>query len=108
MSLKAASKHLADHLRAEFPGKVSSSHAHELVAAFLGFKTHAALLASEQHPDAWEMCLRQEIWLDMARERMRDRRVKLGRDRLNMPTTSELVACAAAAMREYLRKLREE
>jgi hypothetical protein len=41
------SKICADHLRECYPG-LKSSHAHEVVAAFFGYKSHAALLADKR------------------------------------------------------------
>lgn len=44
----------ADHLRAfvndNHGVKLKASHAHELVAAFFGYKSRAALLADTRHP----------------------------------------------------------
>jgi hypothetical protein len=42
------SKICADHLRECYPG-LKSSHAHEVVAAFFGYKSHAALLADKRY-----------------------------------------------------------
>ncbi len=48
------SKYCADHLRASYgavhKSKLKATHARELVAAFLGYKSHAALIAEKQHP----------------------------------------------------------
>jgi hypothetical protein len=48
------SKECADYLRALYSNqtghKLKASHAHELVAAFFGYKSRAALLAEQDHP----------------------------------------------------------
>src|SRR5271165_7117470 len=43
------SKLCADHLRETYP-ELKASHARELVAAFFGYKSHAALLSDKAHP----------------------------------------------------------
>lgn len=43
------SKVCSDYLRQSFPG-LKASHARELVAAFFGYKSHAALLADRAYP----------------------------------------------------------
>lgn len=45
------SKLCSDFLRQSFPDtKVKATHARELVAAFFGYKSHAALLAEQEYP----------------------------------------------------------
>jgi len=45
----SVSKSCSDYLRERFPG-LKASHARELVAAFFGYKSHAALLSDKAYP----------------------------------------------------------
>ncbi len=47
--LDSVSKLCSDHLRQRYPG-LKASHARELVAAYFGYKSHAALLADKIFP----------------------------------------------------------
>lgn len=49
-TLDDVSKFLSDSLRKAFP-PLKASHARELVAAFFGYKTHAALLVSSRRAE---------------------------------------------------------
>lgn len=47
---KACADHLRTHFSTKYGVKLKATHARELVAAFFGYKSHAALLAEKNYP----------------------------------------------------------
>jgi hypothetical protein len=85
------SKLCSDQLRTSFNAltgeKLKASHAIQLVAAFLGYKSHAALLAESKYPiDALEEA---HIFIPNV-ELIESRRKRLNQLPLNLPTSIEL------------------
>lgn len=85
------SKLCADHLRMSFNAltgeKLKASHAIQLVAAFFGYKSHAALLADSKYPiDALEEA---HIFIPNV-ELIESRRKKLNQLPTNLPNSIEL------------------
>lgn len=85
------SKLCADHLRTSFNTltgeKLKASHAIQLVAAFFGYKSHAALLAESNYPiDALEEA---HVFIPDVKL-IESRRKKLNQLPLNLPSSMEL------------------